>query len=226
MRLRTQPTGADWVELDEDRSRSAPGGARVAVLAPPGTYQVELQVGDETRQASLEVMKDPHSEGTLEDIAAQTALVRELRTDMETVAGMVNEIEWLRRQLLDVKSLAEETNQVEAIASAVDGLEGSLIAVEERLIPMAVTGTGQDQIRWPNMLAGRIGYLAGAVQSADFPPTDQMREVHGILRERLAVQQAELQRILETELPDANRSLEGEGVPGVVRVPPGSTGPQ
>ena len=33
MRLRTPPTGADWVELDEDRSRSAPGGARVAVLA-------------------------------------------------------------------------------------------------------------------------------------------------------------------------------------------------
>jgi photosystem II stability/assembly factor-like uncharacterized protein len=224
MRLRTPPTGADWVELDEDRSRSAPGGARVAVLAPPGAYQIELQVGDETRQASLEVMKDPHSEGTMEDIAAQTALVRELRDDMDTVAGMVNEIEWLRRQLLDVKSLAEETNQVEAIASAVDGLEGSLIAVEERLIPMAVTGTGQDQIRWPNMLAGRIGYLAGAVQSADFPPTDQMREVHGILRERLSVQQAELQRILETELPEANRSLEGEGVPGVVRVPPGSTG--
>ena len=226
MRLRTPPTGADWVELDADRSRSAPGGARVAVLAPPGTYQVELQVGDETQQASLEVMKDPNSEGTLEDIAAQTALVRELREDMDTVAGMVNEIEWLRRQLLDVKSLAEETNQVEAIASAVDGLEGSLIAVEERLIPMAVTGTGQDQIRWPNMLAGRIGYLAGAVQSADFPPTDQMREVHGILRERLAIQQAELQRILETELPEANRSLEGEGVPGVVRVPPGSTGPR
>ncbi len=79
---------------------------------------------------------------------------------------------------------------------------------------MAVTGTGPERIRWPNMLGGRVGCLAGAVQSADFPPTDQRREVHGILRERLAVHQAELQRILESELPEANRALEGEGVPG------------
>ena len=219
MRLRTAPSGADWVELDEDRSRPAPGGGRIAILAPPGTYRVVLEAGEERREASLEILKDPNSEGSLEDIAAQTALLRELRADMETVAVMVNEIEWLRRQVLDVKAVAEATNRVEAIASAVDGFEGSLIAVEERLIQLKATGTGQDGVRWPNMLAGRIGYLAGAVASADFPPTDQMREVHAALQERLAAARQGLDEVLEDQLPEMNRALEGEGVPGVVRVP-------
>ena len=48
--------------------------------------------------------------------------------------------------------------------------------------------------------------------------------MHGILCERLVAAQADLQRVLQSELPEANRSLEGQGVPGVVRVPPGSTG--
>ena len=220
MRLRTIPGTADWVELDEDRTRDAPGTGRIAILAPPGTYQVTLMAGDEEREASLEVMKDPSSEGTLDNIATQTALLRELRADLETVTGMVNEVEWLRRQLLDVKAVAEETNQVEAVASAVDAFEGSLIAVEERLIQMQATGTGQDGVRWPDMLAGRINYLAGAVASNDFPPTDQMREVYDLLHQRVETTEADFRRALESGLTDVNRTLEGESLPGVVRVPP------
>ena len=49
--------------------------------------------------------------------------------------------------------------------------------------------TSRDQTA---QLAGRIAYVAGAVASHDFPPTDQMRVVHGILRERLAATQTEL----------------------------------
>ena len=69
------------------------------------------------------------------------------------------------------------------------------------------------------MLAERIDQLAGAVQSADFPPTDQAREVRAIRRERPEIQQAEHPPIPESELPDANEMLQGEGIPGVVRVP-------
>ena len=97
---------------------------------------------------------------------------------------MVNEIEWLRRQVLDLKMVAEEAERVESIASVVDGFDGSLLAVEEQLIQLLITGTGQDRIRWPTQLAGRITYLAGAVASNDFPPTDQMQEVYDGLHER------------------------------------------
>ena len=218
MRLRTKPAHADWVMLDEDRSRSAPEG-RIAILAPPGEYEIALKVGDgEEQTQSLTVIKDPRSEGTAADIAEQDAMVRELRSDLEAVAAMVNEIEWLRRQLLDLQALAEETGQAEAVASAVDGFDGSLIAVENRLIQRLTTGTGQDTVRWPAQLAGRIAYLAGAVATADFRPTDQMREVHGVLKERLTAAQAELAGVLESQLPELNRTLEAEGVPGLVRV--------
>ena len=216
--LRTKPLFADWVTLDEQRTRAGQVG-RISILAPPGEYTVALRVGDIEQTAPIEVRKDPKSAGALEDIAAQTAMLRELRADLETVVGMVNEIEWLRRQVLDLKVVAEEAGRVEAIASAVDGLDGSLLSVEEPLIQLLLTGTGQDQIRWPVQLAGRITYLAGAVASNDFPPTDQMREVHAVLREQLAEVEADYREITSSQLPEVNGVLEAAGVPGLIRVP-------
>ena len=215
--LRTKPLFADWVTLDEARTRDAQFG-RISILAPPGDYTVALKVGDTEQTAPLEVRKDPKSEGTLEDIAAQTALLRLLRADLETVVGMVNEIEWLRRQVLDLKAVAEETGRVESIASAVDGLDGSLLAVEEHLIQLLLTGTGQDQIRWPTQLAGRIVYLAGVAASADFPPTDQMREVYDQLHEQVEIRAAEFAEIVESDLTSVNGALDAAGMPGLVRV--------
>ena len=218
IRMRTAPAFADWVPLDEDRTRDSPIG-RISILASPGEYTVTLRAGDVEASQPLTVLKDPKSEGTLEDVAEQTAMLREIKSDIERVAGMVNEVEWLRRQLADVTALTEETGQAEAVASVVDGLEGSLIAVEERLLQMKETGTGQDVIRWPSMLGQRLVYLAGAVASADFRPTDQMREVHAALRERLVAIEGDYRDVTDSQLPEANRALEAEGVPGLVRVP-------
>ena len=215
--LRTKPLFADWVTLDEERTRAGTIG-RISILAPPGEYTVALQVGDAEHTAPLEVRKDPKSEGTLEDIAAQTALLRLLRADLETVVGTVNEIDWLRRQVLDLKLLAEETRRVEAIASAVDGLDGSLLAVEEQLIQLLITGTGQDHLRWPTQLAGRILYLAGVVATSDFRPTDQMQEVYDQLHELVEARVAEFAGIVESDLGSVNSALGAAGMPGVVRV--------
>ena len=215
--LRTKPRFADWVDLDEERTREGQIG-RISILAPPGDYTVALKVGDTEQTAPIEVRKDPNSEGSMEDIAAQTALLRLLRADLETVAGMVNEIEWLRRQVLDLKMVAEEAERVESIASVVDGFDGSLLAVEEQLIQLLLTGTGQDRIRWPTQLAGRITYLAGAVASNDFPPTDQMREVYDRLHERVEGRAAEFAEIVGSGLTGVNSTLDAEGMPGIVRV--------
>ena len=100
--------------------------------------------------------------------------------------------------------------------SAVDLLDGKLIAVEEKMIQMKRSGTGQDVVRWPSKLVSRIGYLAGAVAVADFPPTDQHGEVHQILKERLQQYQGELDHILEADLPAFNQLMQEHELTSVI----------
>ncbi len=95
-------------------------------------------------------------------------------------------------------------------------LEGTLVALEEKLYDLKVTDRGQDRVRFPTRLAGRIAYLANAVSVSDFRPTDQHREVHQVLKDRLNSYQLELDKLLENELPAFNRTLRERNLPTVL----------
>ncbi|MEE8133768.1 MAG: hypothetical protein V3T56_01855, partial [Gemmatimonadales bacterium] len=183
IKLRTKPRYADWVDLGPDRWRS--GGDGISVLMPPGRYMVTLAVDGREYTQPLDVLKDPNSEGTEADIAVQIAKVNEIRDDYEVAAGLVNRIEWVRRQIYDLRAVLEDQGGAEEILTAAEELDVELIAIEEELLRLTTTGTGQDGVRYPMKLVGRLRYLAGAVATADFRPTDQQGEVHMVLRERL-----------------------------------------
>jgi hypothetical protein len=219
MKLRTKPEGSDWVDLGDDRWRPAPEG-RWTILSPPGTYGVTLRVGDEERRAELEVRKDPHSEGTPEDVEAQVATLRELYDDMNRAAELVNRIEWIRRQLYDRVDLLESRGGAGDLVAAADSLDRRLRNVEGGLVQLRLTSTGQDQIRWPMKLAGRIAYLAGGVATADFPPTDQALEVKQVLEGRLADHEERFEALVESAVADFTRRLEERGLGGIVTEAP------
>jgi len=220
VKLRTKPLYADWVELNDEGWRS--GGPRASVLQPPGTYTVALEVDGQTHTQSLVVLKDPHSEGTLADIEEQTAMVVALRDDLNAAADIVNRIELIRRQIYDRKSIVVAVGEGETLVSAVDSLDQKLIAVEGQLIQMK-NSQGGDGIRWPALVIDRLGYLIGNVATADFPPTDQQRAVHQVLRDQLMKAQREFDTLLERDLPVFNQTLQ-EGGAGQIVVPQRSTG--
>jgi hypothetical protein len=214
IKMRTKPLYADWVDLGEERWRSV--GSQVSVLMPPGTYNVVLKVGEVEQTQKLQVLKDPHSEGTEEDIRLQTEMLLDLRADMNASAKSINQIEWIRRQLYDLEAVAEDLDNAAQIISAADELDGSLIGIEEKLLQLKLTGTGQDGVRWPAKVMRRLSYLARVVAIADFQPTDQHREVHQVLKGRLSQAQQELDELLRTVLPEFNRTLEEHDLPRVV----------
>ncbi len=215
IKLRTKPLHADWVDLGEERWRKSNVG-RIAVLVPPGEYTVSLEVDDKEYSQNLAVLKDPHAEGTEADIRVQTEMLFDLREDMNQTAAAINRIEWIRRQLYDLKAVVADLGDAEGIESGAEELDGTLVALEEKLTQMKTTDTGQDRIRWPTMLAGKIAYLASAVAVADFPPTDQHRQVHEDLRERLDQYQEELESIVNNGLAAFNETLEEHELPRVV----------
>ena len=217
VRLRTKPLFADDLELGEDRVRPFPGGGPLgaggpSILQPPGTYTVTLRVNGETFSQSLEVRKDPNSEGSLADVRAQFAMLQDIRADADSAVAMINQIESVRRQLLDTRAVLEEQGSHEEIVATADSLDQKLIEVEQGLFQMRSTGTGQDQIRYPSRLMARLSYLFNTVGIADFTPTDQQGEVHVILRERLALIAVALDEVMSDDLEEFNRLIQVLGM--------------
>ena len=214
IKLRTKPRYADWVDLGPDRWRS--GGGGISVLMPPGTYTVTLAVDGSEYTRQLEVLKDPNSEGTEADIAVQIAKVKEIRDDYDVAAGLVNRIEWVRRQLYDLRAVLEDQGGAEEILTAAEELDVEFIAIEEELIRLTTTGTGQDGVRYPTKLVGRLRYLAGTVATNDFRPTDQQGEVHMVLRERLEQHRLVVERLLDEDLLWFNQMLQQRNLSPVI----------
>jgi hypothetical protein len=84
------------------------------------------------------------------------------------------------------------------------------------MIQLKLSGTGQDDTRWPMMLASRITWLAGNVATADFRPTDEDLEVQRILEGRLADYGRQLDALVSGELARFNQMLEERNLAGVV----------
>lgn len=192
--MRTPPKHADWMPLDENRTRKHPINP-FSILMPPGQYEVHLKVGGEAFTQSLEVLKDPHSDGSNGDIMAQHQLMSQIYEDMNKLTGLINKMEVMRRQLLDLSAMLAATKKDKAMIKSVDSLHTAVMDLEEKVIQLQHTGTGQDMVRFPARLASKLDYLASAVSIGDFSPADSYVEVYQLLHQQLDVAEVEFEAL-------------------------------
>ena len=183
-KLRTPPPDHDWVPMGEEGWRRLrtwdldllPGYR--GPLAVPGRYTARMKVGDREATTTITVVKDPHSSGTMADIESQVALSLQIRSDIDEVAAMIDELEWTRKELFDYMECARSTGASVAVRDVINSaeeLEQYALSVEARLFDVLMTGAREDAFRHPMKLYGRYGALGNDVgnDSADFRPTDQ-----------------------------------------------------
>jgi photosystem II stability/assembly factor-like uncharacterized protein len=213
-KLRTAPRAAPDQAVPAE-GRNAPDGARLALLAPPGTYTVKLTALGQEATQRLEVRKDPGSGGSEEEIRVQTALLTDIRADLDTVVGMVNSIEGTRSQLVALRNTLAADSGMAGIRSDADSLEQKLIGVEEALTQLKLTGRGQDDVRYPMKLMGRLSWLAEGIGGSDFAPTQQQREVQQLLRTEVRAARARLDALLQKEVAGFNEKLRQRNVANI-----------
>jgi len=215
-RLRTPPLYAPEFQMGPDGFRPVPSGTAIALLAPPGTYTVKLTVEGKEYTAPIRVLKDPHSNGSEGDIQIQTKLMTSLSGELGNLVDAVNQMESLRAQVGQVKSAVGGDTAAAAVRTAADELNAKLVAIEEKLIRLNVTGRGQDTVRVPPQLIDKIGYLASEVESSDYQPTTQQVAVHDELKEQTATYLQRLKLLLGKEVADFNAMLRQRNVQNVM----------
>jgi hypothetical protein len=214
VRLRTSPRYAPHI-VPGAGGRPAPGAPQLSILMPPGRYTVKLRVDGVEQSEPVVVRKDPHSAGTEADIAAQMAVLKTLKADLERGAVAVHRIEGLRVQLA---ALARTSGDA-ATAQSARTLEEQLADLEMNLVDLRLTGTGQDGVRFASKLLSKFGHLASGLASADFRPTDQQLEVQRVLEADLQKHLQALDALVATELKALNDRLRAGSAPYITDRP-------
>ncbi len=214
VRLRTAPLYAPDVKLNAEGWRPLPEGGRMTVLVPPGSYTVKLTVdGQDAGSQSLTILKDPNDGATEADTQKQTAMLFELRKDLESAADMVNQIETIRAQLNKLR--ADQSGSAD-VKTAADNFEKKLTDIEDGLIQRKYSGQGQDTTRFPAKLIGKMTYLGGGIATGDYPPNKQQQEVHAMFKAQLADLHKRLDGVMATDLSNFNRMLKEKNISTVI----------
>ena len=214
MIMRTKPQYAEWFSIGDDRIRNIP--SNISIMQPPGKYQVHLESDGTTYSKELIVVKDPHSEGTIEDIKLQNDLMNKIYNDLNTTAMYVNSIESIRRQLIDLKSALSGNGKDDNLISEVDNLESKFLHIEKKLLQLKTTGKGQDVVRYQKMIGEKLAYLAENVQISDFRPADSYYEVYELLNKRLQDVGLEYDNLVSNDLEEFISKMNSQDINTVV----------
>jgi photosystem II stability/assembly factor-like uncharacterized protein len=215
IKLKTSPLYAPHVKVSKRGWRRLIGwGGPVSPVAAPGIYTIRLKVGEKEWTQSLEVLKDPHTEGTVDDIRAQVDLLLKIRDNSTRVADMVNLIEDIRKQIYDLNDKLKEEGKDE-IPEA-DKLDKKLMKIEGHMVQLKLTGSSQDSLRWPMKLYCKLSSLAGGIGQSDFPPTTQQIAVQQMFEKQTAELHSQLEKILDSDIPSFNKLLKKKNLKEIV----------
>ena len=231
VRLRTTPSGNPHV-WEEKRFRGkdrrdvyyygTPSIMRGPLVAP-GAYTVKVRAGGRELSRPLTVLKDPNSAGSEADVAASTKLSLAIYRDTNAVAGMINRLEWTRKQVEDFRKMLSAAEAEQPDLDAADAIEKETRAVEDQLLQPTLAEADLKSFRGPLRLYMELLWLQAEAGSggadvsgnADFPPTKAEEEVYALLSEKLSAARRDFDNLYEKTISAFNERM---GAKGYVRL--------
>ena len=172
----------------------------VGPLAPPGTYQVKLQLGEDFQTQTFRILKDPRVSAPQEDLDAQFQFLVRLRDKVSETHDGINQLRRVRQQVDQWVSRAQGQPSVEAVEEEAEAVKEKLKEIEDQLIQSAYRGA-RDRLHMPVRLNRKLAELAAVVGSADFAPPQQVYEVFDHLSGQIDQQLGALQQVLDDDVP-------------------------
>ena len=209
----------DW-DMRYPGAHTVPGdkttdGVGRGPLAPPGSYQVRLTVGEQSQAQSFEMVKDPRVDATQEDFDAQFALMLQIRDKLSETHDNINKIRSTRSQVSEWARRAEGTAAQDAVSDAADGLKAKLDEIEGTLIQTEYKGA-RDRLHMPIRLNAKLAGLMPVVSVGDYRPPQQAYAVLDHFTELLDTQFAALESVLDEDLDEFQNLLAELEIPAIV----------
>ena len=181
-------------------------------MAPPGSYQVRLTVGEQSQTVSFDLVKDPRVDATQEDFDAQFELAINLRDKISETHDNINRLRSARSQVEEWAKRAKGTAAEQAVSDGAESVTSKLNEIETALIQTGYKGA-RDRLHMPVRWNAKLAGLMPVVTSGDYRPPRQAYDVFAEFSEVLDGYSASLQQVLDEDLDEFQNLLAELEVP-------------
>ena len=178
--------------------------------AAPGTYQARLDVDGQSSTTTFEILADPRTPASAEDLQAQFDLLHAINTKHDEVNTAANRVHALREQIATWQARAAKDSDV---AKACKSVDGKLTAVENVLVQR--NGGNFFDMDHPARLSAQLANLPSVVGSADSAPTQQSHEVFAGYAAEADAAIAQLEAVLGDDLAALNDLIRSAELPAI-----------
>ncbi len=166
------------------------------------------------------MLRTPKTPATDAELTASVKLQLRIRDDITESAKMVNQIEWMRKQIEDMQRMLRAEEQKPDLLKTVEAMDQKMKAAEFQLITKTDANSDDKYFVEPykvylNLiwLNGEVGTGAGDVAGgANYQPTQTSIAVLDSIEKNLSTARTEYHALLDKELPAFNRAMAGGGV--------------
>ena len=143
-------------------------------IASPGQYYVKLTVNEKSEEQSFNILKDPRSNSTDEDLREQFDFLLSVRDKVSDIHQTIIDIRSSRSQLIDLKS--KISDKYPDMENSISDVISRITLIEEKLY-QTKNRSGQDPLNFPIRLNNKLAHLSSVASVGNFKPTDQMYNV-------------------------------------------------
>ncbi len=189
-------------------------GSLTGPKAAPGKYKARLTVNNVPMETEFEIVKDPRTSGTVEDIKAQFDFSIAVRNKLSETNLAVKKIRTARDQINRVIEPMKGKEDMKDVNELSKSILDDMKKIEEALY-QTKNKSGQDPLNYPVRLNNKLAALNSEVDGSDYKPTQQVKAVHKEIVEKIDFQLEQLKKVMNEKVPKFNDLIKQKQVNAV-----------
>ena len=171
-------------------------------VSPPGTYTAQLVVDGDTATASFEILPDPRTDASVEDLQARFDFLQSVRDKVDETHDAIRHMRDTRSQIGALSARLDEENHAEVIATG-KRLDSAMVAIEEVLYQTKLK-SNQDMLNYPIRLNNKLAHVGSLASMGLYRPTEQMVGVRDDITAQIDAQLALWYTLRDNDVPALN----------------------
>ena len=189
-------------------------GSLTGPKAIPGKYKARLTVNGTPVDTEFEILKDPRTSSTLNDIKAQFDFSIAVRNKLSETHLAIKKIRTAREQINRVTEPMKGKEDMKDVNELSKSILDDMKKIEEALY-QTKNRSGQDPLNYPVRLNNKLAALNSEVDGGDYPPTQQVKTVHKEVVEKIDFQLDQLKKVMNEKVPKFNELIKQKQVNAV-----------
>jgi hypothetical protein len=190
-------------------------GGLAGPLALPGRYKVKLNIDSTSYEQDFEILPDPRSEATPDDLVAQFNFVDEINRKVTQAHEVIIEIRDIRQQLNALKEKLKSDDRNKHLVQQATAIDSAMTIIENELY-QTKNKSGQDPLNFPIKLTDKLAGVKSLSGYGNARPTTQAYAVKDELTALIDVQLLAYARIRDERIAELNRMVRENAVDAIV----------